>query len=894
MVDTLVVMKKAYPNDKSHTLASMLAKLKLPAKDDMNVHRMFKIIEAKVRANTSTDEQTLRTINSDMYQVIKYCVQDTMVLSGLWRSRCVIEESLATASLSHVCLSNVMFRAGSNKVINLAMYNAEKREAGQCILFSKYKSSQRSMEKTEKFPGADVRTPIRGRTLREIGALDFESMYPSILIADNLSPEKIVHNNGPMDVQKRDNLVQLGYNLREINVQMPSGLVHRGWSVWHDNSEERMGIFPKICRTMFQMRKQMKVRLREIEDAVEAEKRRCDAYDQKHAARDGHADKHADNTTDAGVDEDARARAAALRKNLTNAKFKYSIADAEQRALKILMNTVYGTTGSLVSPLFDILIAGGVTTRGQKCIKLAHKIVINNGFTIYYGDTDSIYLAAPKSIYAHLTRPKCPKDDDFDNTIGSDDRERYLDYREKRVACATDATIALGGIINKAMFEYLGSGALNMAFEEVGCPTSMQGKKKYVLKVHKKGIADYRTNLHKPLIRGIESVKRTATGFLKHFSEMIITQMLDIFMTDSLEQLIVNTLYEAWQYLTTNVDNFARSLAYRPQNKNVSVLRFVERMRERKLPIPDGGSRFDAVRVIPKAAIYDYRGCAVKQTAGDCLEYLSVVKENPEEYKIDKVYYMREIVTLLARVLTYRYPNSGDEEAVTLGKSALFNAMENFSGAKLERTRMLKFAKSAFSAARAYVIGRISTMYGDSFAQLIKKFNAKNSVVDVEDEDTDTVIVPSPYALECVSMYDRDEKARERDFDKYISTSVVYHSGARRETRYVSYMKYVAIEKAKIDKELTKCGLRKLDEFMKDYMIAVERSAGSFDMYNVDALNATRAERDLMIDGFMKQYNTVKGLIDRRIDLTQMSADQCYIARAFCRYSMQKQLRLAH
>lgn len=44
----------------------------------------------------------------------------------------------------------------------------------------------------EKYPGAYVPEPKKGISISPVAALDFASLYPSIIMAHNLSPEMII------------------------------------------------------------------------------------------------------------------------------------------------------------------------------------------------------------------------------------------------------------------------------------------------------------------------------------------------------------------------------------------------------------------------------------------------------------------------------------------------------------------------------------------------------------------------------------------------------------------------------------------------------------------------------------------------------------------------------
>jgi len=55
--------------------------------------------------------------------------------------------------------------------------------------------------------------------------------------------------------------------------------------------------------------------------------------------------------------------------------FDYSCLDAEQNALKVYINSFYGTAGDSKSPFFSREFAGGVTSAGRRNIKLVADFV---------------------------------------------------------------------------------------------------------------------------------------------------------------------------------------------------------------------------------------------------------------------------------------------------------------------------------------------------------------------------------------------------------------------------------------------------------------------------------------------------------------------------------------
>ena len=51
---------------------------------------------------------------------------------------------------------------------------------------------KRLLDEYQKYPGAYVPEPHKGVSLTPVIALDFASLYPSIIMAHNLSPENVI------------------------------------------------------------------------------------------------------------------------------------------------------------------------------------------------------------------------------------------------------------------------------------------------------------------------------------------------------------------------------------------------------------------------------------------------------------------------------------------------------------------------------------------------------------------------------------------------------------------------------------------------------------------------------------------------------------------------------
>ena len=114
---------------------------------------------------------------------------------------------------------------------------------------------------------------------RPVTGLDFSSLYPSLIMAYNLSPEKIILNK-----EVADKFRELGYTV--YNIEFPyNDRIVKAYSIMHNNIEANIGLYPTVLIDLFNKRADVKKILakyksiKEIMDVVF-----------------GNAKKHSDNT----------------------------------------------------------------------------------------------------------------------------------------------------------------------------------------------------------------------------------------------------------------------------------------------------------------------------------------------------------------------------------------------------------------------------------------------------------------------------------------------------------------------------------------------------------------------------------------------------------------------
>lgn len=218
-------------------------------------------------------------------------------------------------------------------------------------------------EISQPYEGAFVLEPERG--LHEnVVCLDFASMYPSIMIAFNISPDTLA--KGPCDC-------------------------HTAPEVGHRFLKSPDGFFKRILKMLIGKRKEIKK----------------------------------------------------IMKTLDYNSPDYRVLDIRQQALKVLTNSFYGYTGWNMARWYCRECAEATTAWGRHFIKKSAEIARNMGFTVLYGDTDSIFVkkdglsidemrAEVKRLIMKLSEelPIQIEVDEYYKTIFFVEKKRYAGYTE--------------------------------------------------------------------------------------------------------------------------------------------------------------------------------------------------------------------------------------------------------------------------------------------------------------------------------------------------------------------------------------------------------------------------------------------------------------------------------
>ena len=297
--------------------------------------------------------------SADRCTVAKYCIQDCFLCNRLCKKLECINNNIGMANVCLVPLSYIFSRGQGIKIFSLVA--KETRKENYLIKTLKIIDSD-DIENLEGYEGAVVLNPKPGiYTDEPIGVVDYTSLYPSAMIAENLSHDSYVKNKKYLGDDGAELLKDMGYGHVDITydnykyirvgkgdridkiidtnnptktsrfVQFPDG----------PDGKPTKGLIPRILMNLLTARKETRKKVKTEQDP-----------------------------------------------------FKQSILDGLQLAYKVTANSLYGQIGAKTSQIYLKDIAASTTSSGRSMLIFAKEYVEKNfeGAEIIYGDTDSIFI----------------------------------------------------------------------------------------------------------------------------------------------------------------------------------------------------------------------------------------------------------------------------------------------------------------------------------------------------------------------------------------------------------------------------------------------------------------------------------------------------------------------
>ena len=360
-------------------------------------YKLDAIGEMEVGENKTQYEGTLDQLyNKDFKKFLEYNRQDTMLLVKIHNKLKFLELANQLAHENTVLLPTVM---GSVAMIEMAIFN-EAHERGLVVPDKKRKNE--NAEETQPAAGAFVATPKKGMH-EYVGAVDINSLYPSVIRALNMAGETIIGQVRQTLTDKY--MLDKGKQLASLKKRFKEGDDDvTGAILWE-------GMFGVLEYTAIMNQERGTILTIDYEDgrseeysAAEIWKMIFDSNRPWMLSANGTIFTYEKEGVVPGLltrwYSDRKVMQKKLKESTTNEDREYW--DKRQLVRKILLNSAYGALLNEHCRFYDKRIGQSVTLSGRQIVKhmMSHinetiaGTYAHDGDAIVYGDTDSCYFTA--------------------------------------------------------------------------------------------------------------------------------------------------------------------------------------------------------------------------------------------------------------------------------------------------------------------------------------------------------------------------------------------------------------------------------------------------------------------------------------------------------------------
>lgn len=372
LIDLLKVMQRDHKLD-SYKLDHVAATFLGDRKDDLKPREIFD------RFQGDADDRCV---------IARYCLQDCALVNRLLHKLKVLENNVGMGNVCSVPLSYLFMRGQGIKIFSLVA--KECRSKHHLIPVKAFREADSIPGEEEGYEGAIVLEPREGIYLDDpITVLDYSSLYPSSMIARNLSHDCYVNDTRYANLEDQG----ITYLTVEYDVYEGTGdkkhVVGKKACTFAQLPEGKKGIIPSILQQLLVARKNTRKKIGYerlfLSDGRVATGLVTDA---------GEGTLQIINIDNSDVGAGFAGHKAVVSNDLVIRReaafhpFEQAILDALQLAYKITANSLYGQIGSRTSPIYWKDIAACTTATGREMIMLAKGFVEDRyGAEVVYGDS---------------------------------------------------------------------------------------------------------------------------------------------------------------------------------------------------------------------------------------------------------------------------------------------------------------------------------------------------------------------------------------------------------------------------------------------------------------------------------------------------------------------------
>lgn len=324
----------------------------------------------------------------DRATIARYCIQDCDLVATLMAKLDTLVNARGMADVCIVPMSYLFLRGQGIKIYSRIAFEAMNRN--QIILTQEAEPGEGI-----GYEGAIVIPPKIGMYLDQpIPVLDYNSLYPSSMIGENLSPDTLAQEKYYDEEGKVKSVSGLsndaiaeykkqGFTFNELRFSADNGTCVCVYLRPPEGAPLGIGVIPQTLQILLAKRK-------ESRQMAEYKTVTC---------KDG--TQHTGLVSEKGDVISIKGGQTLDRTNVNTIEDTYddaqkSVFNGLQMAYKVVANSVYGQMGSRTSPIRKTCVAACTTYVGRRSLLFAKETVEKefNGEVIY-GDTDSIFIKFP-------------------------------------------------------------------------------------------------------------------------------------------------------------------------------------------------------------------------------------------------------------------------------------------------------------------------------------------------------------------------------------------------------------------------------------------------------------------------------------------------------------------
>jgi DNA polymerase elongation subunit (family B) len=360
-VDLLVLARRDYASMPSHRLDAVAERLLGDRKHDLPPTELFALQKSD---------------SAGRARVARYCIQDCELCNRLAERMCAVGNAMEMASVACVPLGYVLHRGQSIKVTS----SVTKECAARGLVVPDIIGRPEYVS----VPGATVLPPMSGFYEEPVFVVDFNSLYPSVCRARNLS-----HDSLELDGDAAAAAVASGeFTAVRMDLAGP-GETHRPvWFLRSARDPDRLGVIPHLMGRLLEQRKA--TRRQATNSTIEL--------------RGGRVLSGVFSGTPEGGGtlalHPSGGAAVIGAGEIVSVRPMYDdrerqVLESKQLAYKVLANTFYGQTATQTGALYEPLVAMAITQSGRESLRQARDHFEAGGARVVYGDTDSLFFTLP-------------------------------------------------------------------------------------------------------------------------------------------------------------------------------------------------------------------------------------------------------------------------------------------------------------------------------------------------------------------------------------------------------------------------------------------------------------------------------------------------------------------